>query len=311
MKLAILFWFYKEPEICKNRLEILRQYNPTTPIYGLYGGDLASANEFNSDFSNYLDDVYIFSENKDSYWKWIQGDLMITHWYRERGKDLEWDSIIVVQWDMLVFGAVEELFSMLKPDQILLSGLRPVAEVEDDWQWVSPKISEMRQQYLKFLDYVHKVYDYRQSPLGCLFIVVCFPRIFLEKYSRVDESELGFLEYRIPIYAQIFDISFCENHSFNAWWVDVDPAFWAKNFVLRAWISINLKLNPNPLNPAKRGISLIPIFCRLNTRKGARIFHPYEDIFPMTKQQWLRALFVEFSRDISWLSQKLFAHRRS
>jgi len=42
MKLAVLFWFYKEPEICHNRLEILRQHNPTVPIYGLYGGDLAA-----------------------------------------------------------------------------------------------------------------------------------------------------------------------------------------------------------------------------------------------------------------------------
>jgi len=35
MKLAILFWFYKEPEICQNRLELLRQNNPTISIYGL------------------------------------------------------------------------------------------------------------------------------------------------------------------------------------------------------------------------------------------------------------------------------------
>jgi len=28
MKLAILFWFYKEQEICENRLKLLRKYNP-------------------------------------------------------------------------------------------------------------------------------------------------------------------------------------------------------------------------------------------------------------------------------------------
>lgn len=311
MKLAILFWFYKEPEVCRNRLEILRQSNPSTLIYGLYGGDLIFADQYKSILEQYLDDFYTFSENKDSYWKWIQGDLMITHWYRERGKNLLWDTIIIVQWDMLVFGAVEQLFSMLKKDQILLSGLRPIAEVEDDWQWVSPKAPDLRQRYLKFLDYVHKKYDYNQKPLGCLFIVIGLPRTFLEQYSKVEEAELGFLEYRIPIYAQIFGISFCKNHSFNAWWVDIDPAFRAKNLVARAWNSLNLRLNPNPLNPAKREISLIPIFFKLNTREGARIFHPYGDIFPMTKQQWLRALLVEFSRDISWLSQKIFTQNCS
>jgi hypothetical protein len=311
MKFAILFWFYKEPDICKNRLEIIRQYNPTTSIYGLYGGDLAATDKFKSACDQYLDDFYVFSENKDSYWKWIQGDLMITHWYRERGKDLEWDSIIVVQWDMLVFGAVEELFSMLKQDQILLSGLRPIAEVENDWQWVSPKMPEFRQQYLNFLDYVRKAYDYKQNSLGCLFIVVCFPRIFLEKYSKVEESELGFLEYRIPIYAQIFGIQFCENHSFNAWWVDANSNFWSKNLIKRVWNFLVLRLNPNPLNPAKREISLIPIFRQLNNRLGARIFHPYEQVFPISKRQWFNALLKEFGRDLSWLSQKLFIQHRS
>ncbi len=307
MKLAILFWFYKEPEICKNRLELLRLHNPTTPIYGLYGGDIASADLYKSVLESYLDDFYIFSEDKDSYWKWIQGDLMIAHWYRERGKKLEWDTIVVVQWDMLIFGAVEQLFSILKQDQILLSGLRPVAEVENDWQWVSPRFPELRQRYLKFLEHVQKNYDYKQNPLGCLFIVAGFPRTFLEKYSKVEEPELGFLEYRIPIYAQIFGTPFCENHSFQAWWVDVDPIFWVKNPVRRIWNSLYLRLNPNPLNPAKREISLIPIYRHLKSEAGARVFHPYERLFPMTDQQWTSALLDEFGRDLNWLVQKLLA----
>jgi len=305
MKLAIVFWFYKEPEICQNRLQILRQYNPTTPIYGLYGGDLAAADQYKSALSLYLDDFYVFSEAKDSYWKWIQGDLMITQWYRDRGKHLEWDTIVVVQWDMLVFGAVEELFSMLKQDEILLSGLRPVAEVENDWQWVSPKIPDLRQRYLDFLAHVRKIYDYKQNPLGCLFIVVGFPRTFLEQYSKVEEPELGFLEYRIPMYAQVFETPFCHNHPFDAWWVDVDPVFWVKNPLKRAWLSLYLRLNPNPLNPAKREISLIPIYRHLATKSGARVFHPYEQIFPTTKKQWLGSLFKEFRRDLKWLTQKI------
>ncbi|XGV94357.1 MAG: hypothetical protein ACAF41_00370 (plasmid) [Leptolyngbya sp. BL-A-14] len=305
MKLAILFWFYKEPKVCQNRLEVLRQNNPNIPIYGLYGGDLKTANQYESLLKPYLNDLYAFTLDKDAHWKWIQGDLMITHWYQERGKHLEWDTIILVQWDMLVFGVVEDLFSMLKEDEILLSGLRPIAEVENDWQWVSPKIPDLRQRYLEFLAHVRKVYDYKQNPLGCLFIVVGFPRTFLEQYSKVEEPELGFLEYRIPIYAQIFGTPFCKDHSFHAWWVDADPVFWAKNPVRRAWNSLRLRLNPNPLNPAKREISLIPIYCHLSTEMGARIFHPYEQLFPMTKQQFVGSLFNEFAKDLNWLGQKV------
>lgn len=305
MKLAILFWFYKEPEVCKNRLELLRQGNPKTPIYGLYGGDLAEVEHYKLALGKYLDDFYSFPESKDSLWKWLQGDLLLTHWYRERGKNLTWDTVLIVQWDMLVFGAVEQLFSMLQKDQILLSGLRPVAQVEDDWTWVAPKIPEHRQQYLEFLEHIRKTYDYQQEPLGCLFIVACLPRIFLDQYSKVEQPELGFIEYRIPMYAQIFGIPFCENHPFQAWWVDADPVFRVKNPIKRAFNALHLRFNPNPLNPARRDISLIPIYKHLNSQTGSRVFHPYQQIFPMKKRQWLKALLNELKQDFDWLAQKL------
>lgn len=307
MKLAILFWFYKEPDICKNRLALLRQHNPTIPIYGVYGGDLATVDQYKSQLNQYLDDFYTFTENKDPLWKWLQGDLMLTHWYRERGKHLSWDTVAIVQWDMLVFGAIEQLFSMLKPDQILLSGLRPIREVENDWMWVTPKIPDHRHQYLEFLQYVGKTYDYQKDPMGCIFIVACLPRIFLESYSKIEQPELGFLEYRIPIYAQIFGIPFCEDHPFNAWWVDGDPIFQANNLVQRAINLFSLRLNPNPLNPTRSNISLIPIYKHLNTQIGARIFHPYQYLFPLTKRQWPIALLNELKRDLEWLSHKILS----
>lgn len=305
MKLAILFWFYKEPDVCKNRLELLRQHNPQTPIYGLYGGKPAMAEQFASVLAPYLNDFYAFTEDKDSLWKWLQGDLLLTQWYRERGRDLVWDTVLIVQWDMLVFGAVEQLFSTLQKDQILLSGLRPIAEVEQEWSWVSPKVPDRRQQYLEFLDHVRKTYAYRQEPLGCLFIVVGLPRTFLDKYADIEQPELGFLEYRIPMYAQIFGTPFCEDHPFQAWWVDVDPTFHAKNPLKRAFNALHLKLNPNPLNPARRDISLIPIYRHLSRKTGSRIFHPYQLIFPIQKQQQPTALLNELKQDLSWLTQKL------
>ena len=47
MELAILFWFYKEPEICLNRLKILKKYNPDLKIFGLFGGDIKEEKNYN------------------------------------------------------------------------------------------------------------------------------------------------------------------------------------------------------------------------------------------------------------------------
>jgi hypothetical protein len=309
MKLAILFWFYKEPEICQNRLQILRQYNPNTPIYGVYGGELATVDCYQAQLAPYLDDFYTFPEPKDTDWKWLQGDLILTQWYRERGKHLAFDTVVVVQWDMLIFGAIEQLFSMLEPDQILLSGLRPIAEIENDWHWVTPKLPDLRQKYLKFIEHVVQVYDYQQQPLACIFIVACLPRIFLERYATIEQPELGFIEYRIPIYAQIFGISICEHHPFEVWWKDVDPTYRAKDLTQRVINRFNLKFNPHSLHntsdPRYSNISLMPIFKHLNMRNGDRIFHPHQYLFPLTKRQWLGASIAELKRDLDWVSQKI------
>ena len=278
-RLAILFWFYKEPEICKNHLELLRRYNPTVPIYGLYGGDLEDVDTYKDVLDKYLDDFYFFTQDKSSSWKWHLGDLLITDWYCQRGKYLSWDTIIIVQWDMLVFGSLHELFPMLQKEQILLSGLRPIKEVEERWSWTSTVITPgLRRQYLKFLDFVKEKYSYNQEPLCCLFIVVCLPRTFLEKYSAIEQPELGFLEYKVPIYAQIFGTPFCVDHPFQPWW-NCD--------------SMTSK-NKETLNAKRLDISLIAIFKNLIDKNGVRVFHPYRKAFPLKREQWLWILSIFF-----------------
>jgi hypothetical protein len=310
MKLAILFWFYKEPEICRNRLELIRKHNPDIAIYGVYGGNIATVDRYKCQLEPYVDDFYAFTEQKDAHWKWLNGDLILTDWYRERGKYLPFDTVVVVQWDMLVFGAIEQIFSMLEKDRILLSGLRSIAEVEDNWHWVTPKLPDVRRQYTDFMEHIVKTYDYQQDPLACIFIVACLPRIFLEPYSQIDLPELGFIEYRIPIYAQIFGVPICEDHPFNVWWVDEDPYYHSKDFVHRFMNFFILKFNANSLRPTfqptRSDISLIPIYKQLKSANGDRIFHPYQKMFPMGKREWLGASIDELKRDLEWGFKRIF-----
>ena len=35
---VILFRFYNQFDVCRERLRLLRHFNPDVPIYGLYGG---------------------------------------------------------------------------------------------------------------------------------------------------------------------------------------------------------------------------------------------------------------------------------
>jgi len=251
--LAILFWFYKKPAICKNRLEILRKHNPDMKIYGLFGGQQSEAKKFKQYLGEYLDDFYV-SPSKDSRWKWINGDLMILDWYKKRGKKMDWDSIAVVQWDALVFVSLRKYFGNIKKGQILLSGLKVLDKAtEMRWHWTRPDKKE-RKNYLNFLEYIRKKYGYAGKPLSCLFIFQIFPRIFFEKYLMVKNRAVGMLEYKVPIYANIFKIKFFKK-DIGVWWFQ--------------------KKSKKPLNAETLEISKNYIESELKKKNGWRIFHPY------------------------------------
>jgi len=276
MKLAILFWFYKDIQLCENRLQILRQHNPDTPIFGLFGGEVSEAESFQIQLTPYLNDFYAFVETDDPQWKWQHGDLMISQWYRERGESLSWDTIFIAQWDMLVLKPVDELFKTLKQDEILLSGLRPVAEVENWWWWIK-KGTERREQYEQFLNYLSSEKGYASEPLCCQFIVACLPKRFLDDYSNIDNPEPGFLEYKIPMYAQLFGIRTCTDHPFNPWWAD-DPS------------TRSVPLQGRVLNADVEEVSLRSIWLHMLKKCPGAIFHPVTRKFPKGIRGWLLKL---------------------
>lgn len=300
MRLACLFWFYKSPEVCENRLRILRKYNPDVRVFGLYGGDLDATCEFQQRLEPYLDDFYCFPDARPHDWKWRHGDRMIARWFSERGRALEWDTVFIMQWDMLVFDRIEHQFPNLQRGEVLISGLRPVSEVFPWWSHVRPD-SPDRAEYDRFLNLIREKYNYDDEPLCGLFIVVCLPREFLIRYAEIPEPELGFLEYKVPIYAQIFGTPFCRDHRHRPWWDD-HPHAKSQSLFARA------------LNAGRQNVPLRVIAAHRAFPWGRRIFHPVFDSYPIG----FGAQLMPLSRDIyehelkrRWwrLNQRLFGKR--
>lgn len=255
--MAILFWFYKEPKICENRLKFLRKYNPETKIFGLYGGDQAEAKKYEKLLRKYLDNFYV-SPHKNRHWKWVNGDLMILDWYKRRGKNLAWDSLAVVQWDMLILTNLKKYFNGIKKYQIFLSGLRLLTkEIEKKWMWTR-KGNKHRKNYLNFIDYIEKEYNFKRPAFCCLFIFQIFPKIFFEKYLKVKNKRVGMLEYKVPVYAKIFKTSFYRKN------IGVG---WLKN------------AGKYPLNAVNKIREESYIRKELRKKNGWRIFHPVHQIW--------------------------------
>ena len=286
MNLATLFWCYKAPEVCEDRLRLLRKNDPDAPIYLLFGGDPREADAFRSRLGELVDDFYVFDEphpegaedfntvfRSGTHWKYLFGDLLIAAWFRDRGHALAWDTVVVVQWDMLVYGRLNDVFACLEKDEILLSGLRPIAEVEAHWTWVSPNNPRERKNYEAFMEHVRERYGYDQEPKGYVAVVTCLPRVFLERFIEIERPDLGFLEYRLPIYAQIFGTRVCKDHPFHPWWGAVEP--FSRSHTLRA--------RPDE-------ISAWTILRNLRRPDGARVFHPYWRRAPAGFAGWSKAM---------------------
>lgn len=265
MQLGVLFWFYRDVAVCRNRLRLLRRQNPELPIYGLYGGPPELTSTFAEHVGPLLDDFWAFDEQRDTDWKWRHGDLMVARWHAARGKDLAWDSVFLAQWDMVVTERLATVLPQMAPGEMLLSGLRPVREVTAWWRWT--RWEETRAEYEALLERVTARHGAVSDPQCCQFIGMVLPRQFLSRYAEIDEPELGFLEYKVPIYAQAFGIPLLPDSCFLPWWPEEPGASGAprRAKLLHAW---------------RTPVRLPMVLAEAARPGGRRIFHPYHGIYP-------------------------------
>ncbi len=259
MELAVLFWFYKEPEICINHLQHIKKNNPNIKIFGLYGGDKKKAEEYKIKLKGYLDNFFVTTlHNKSRDWKWIHGDLMILDWYQNCGKKLkEWDSVAVIQWDVLILGNIKKQFPKIKKNEIFISGTRVLdISIEKKWNWTKLG-NKKRRNYLNFCKYIKDCYGYSNRLLCSLFILEIFPKSFFEKWLTVKNKEIGMLEYKVPTYAKIFGIPFYKRN-LGVWW-------------------FNKKARRGETALNARGVEIKKEYIEkeLDKKSGFRIFHPY------------------------------------
>jgi hypothetical protein len=266
-RVAILFWFYRDLRLCRNRLELLRRENPTTPVFGLFGGDPDDADRYAAALD--LDDFWAFDRPMPSKWKWRHGDLMLAAWYEARGRDLEWDHVFVAQWDMLLLEPLDRLLPPLAPGDVLLSAVRPVADVEDEWVWTR---GGHRADFEAFLAGLEARFP-GTEPMSCLFVVAALPRALLAAYRELPDPEAGYLEYRLPTLASAAGLRIVEAERLDVWrrtGTGGERPARRQRF----------------LNGSRRAVHLPTILAERARPDGARVFHPYHGLFPF-RAAWL------------------------
>lgn len=253
MKLIILYRYHNNLDFCLDRLNFIKKLNPDIPIFGLYGGVEKDFSVFSEALKHLLENNYCI-KGKSSKWKWQHSDLAYRLWYTDFGHSIEFDSVVVLEWDLLIFQPLETVYKNVGINEVGLTGLVELEQVEKKWFWTgNPK---QRKKWLRLLDYVKKNHDYKQHPFASLCPGVILPKCFLELYSRIDVPELCHDELRIPLFAQIFGCKL------------IDLGFYKKWYSKREWKYFNC----NDLD-----IEVKLINKELSKIDGRRVFHPFRE----------------------------------
>lgn len=211
MKRIVLFRFHAHASICVNRLRLLKHHNPDVAIFGLYGGPEEKFSHFERVLLPHLENVYCIQGRTPS-WKWKNGDLAVRLWNNAVGKELSFDMLHLVEWDLVLMAPLATIYEGVSLDRIGCASLLPVREIEEDWIWTGKE--PFRSEYRELLGLVKKKFGDHQDPCAIQGPGLCFPREFLDAYSRADIPELSNDEARIPLFCHAFgfkmhDMGFC------------------------------------------------------------------------------------------------------
>jgi hypothetical protein len=248
MTRLVVFRFHRNLGVCRNRLRLLRLFNPGVQICGLYGGP-RDASAVERHLSPWLDHVHPLPTGTGD-WSWRHGDLALLSWFRERGRSLDFDSLVVVEWDLLLLDSLDNLYRGVPPGSVGLSRLRTVSSAERTWRWVAEE--PHRGEWERLLAHVRGRHGYAGEPLACIAGGASLPRAFLEKLLALDIPELGNDEARLPLYAQILGFPL------------VDTGFYAADPAERRFFSLGGADIPASL--------ILGEVARLG---GRRVFHPF------------------------------------
>lgn len=203
-KYAIHVIYYKELKLCIEQIKVLRLFNPDIQIHGVFGGNDTHI-EYYDELQTYLDSNWQHPE-ANSYWKWISTDIMAIDWYEAFGKNLDWDYLYLMSWDLLLIEPLSNLIPPQAPDEIYI-----VPEVESfkrqrTWNnhWMGDNNGVFREFKRKLSHYFHlnpATIEENIQFVNSFFW--CCSREFIEALCPVIKNFPGMIEYRIPTLAPL------------------------------------------------------------------------------------------------------------
>jgi hypothetical protein len=265
MKRIVLFRFHQDQAVCRNRLELLRRHNPGTAIYGIYGGNEAFFPKVEESLGPEFSHLYCL-RGKTRTWNWLHGDLAVREWHQMIGRELDFDMLHLIEWDLVLLDSLAKLYSGVPKGSVGITGLIPLRLIKESWGWTQQ--STWISQWERLLAHSGEKYRYQAEPYASLGPGPCLSKEFLDLYADHEVPALCHDEVRLPLFAQNFGISLYDTNFYQGWFDAQDEIFF---------------------NCTNREIGLETIRKELGNPVGRRAFHPFRQVLSESPAEFVSA----------------------
>ena len=208
----ILFRFHDRFDACRERLRMLRHFNPEVPIYGLYGGPRAGWNDARHSVEDAVDHLHMWSA-VDPVWKWMHAELAVKEWFRTYGHAIPFDLLYEYEYDMLMCAPLLELYPLLPDNGLAFSAVRTTESMAARWMWIAHE--KYRPGYLAFCDHLAERYGVDSIEQVVLGPGPLLTKSFLTAFSRLEDCDLVHNEIAYPAFAQALGFTLVDNRFYS------------------------------------------------------------------------------------------------
>lgn len=223
MKRVILLRFHKDVHVVQNRIDILKHFNPAIPIHGLFGGVENEFTLFKKSLKG-LESLHFLSITERDI-KWRFSDWNILKWFTEFGKNVDFDVLHTIEYDLLLLDKIEHIYPYKKEEKnIYVTSLIELEQIKPLWNWYQ-KPQEYPVEEEKEFEKLMKEKYHIKVLYGSMAPGSTFTREFLEGYEKLSLPLIAHDEVRVPAIAQILGIDIKDTNFVPDWFDEVGPEF--------------------------------------------------------------------------------------
>jgi hypothetical protein len=220
---AAVLVFHAFWHLCASRIALLRSLNPDVSIHCILAGDSGDHKEVATRLAPLSDSVWTCHGNPR--WQWQHTDLVISEWYRQQGYGFAFDVLHVVQWDLLLFAPLSQLYEHVPHDAIALTGLTTFEHIAHRWHWSTSE--PQRTETLALLEWGKQRWGYH--PRACLGPGVALPRAFVDRYAIEQIPPVAHDELRLPMFGTVFGFQLVDTGFYRRWFDEISERVFNAN----------------------------------------------------------------------------------